>query len=59
MIETSPLNHNWLDFVILSGLTLQQFQKELLLRGHDCIVLSQPESSLDLALDEIELSYLF
>ena len=31
MIETNPLNHNWLDFVILSGLTLQQFQKNLLL----------------------------
>ena len=32
MIETNPLNHNWLDFVILSGLTLHQFQKKLLLR---------------------------
>ena len=31
MIETNPLNHNWLDFVILSGLTLHQFQKKLLL----------------------------
>ena len=29
MIETNPLNHNWLDFVILSGLTLHQFQKKL------------------------------
>ena len=27
MIEMNPLNHNWLDFVILSGLTLHQFQK--------------------------------
>ena len=31
MIETNPLNHNWSDFVILSGLTLHQFQKKLLL----------------------------
>ena len=31
MIEMNPLNHNWLDFVILSGLTLHQFQKKLLL----------------------------
>ena len=34
MIETNPLNHN---FVILSGLTLHQFQKKLLLS-----VLNQP-----------------
>ena len=27
MIETNPLNHNWLDFMILTGLTLHQFQK--------------------------------
>ena len=33
MIETNPLNHNWSHFVILSGLTLHQFQKPLLLRG--------------------------
>ena len=33
MIETNPLNHNWLDFLILSGLTLDQFQKKLLLRA--------------------------
>ena len=32
MIETNPLNYNWLDFVILSGLTLHQFQKKLLLK---------------------------
>ena len=31
MIETNPLNHNWSDFAILSGLTLHQFQKKLLL----------------------------
>ena len=31
MIETNPLNHNWLDFAILLGLTLHQFQKKLLL----------------------------
>ena len=31
MIKTNPLNQNWLDFVILSGLTLHQFQKKLLL----------------------------
>ena len=32
MIETNPLSHNWSDFAILSGLTLHQFQKKLLLR---------------------------
>ena len=31
MIETNPLNHNWLDFMILTGLTLHQFQKKMLL----------------------------
>ena len=31
MIETNPLNHNWSDFVILSGLTLHHFQQKLLL----------------------------
>ena len=31
MIETNPLNHNWSHFTILSGLTLHQFQKKLLL----------------------------
>ena len=31
MIETNPLSHNWSDFAILSGLTLHQFQKKLLL----------------------------
>ena len=28
MIEMNPLNHNWLDFMILTGLTLHQFQKK-------------------------------
>ena len=32
MIETNPLNHNWLDFMILLGLALHQFQKNLPLR---------------------------
>ena len=27
MIETNPLNHNWWDFAIYSGLALHQFQK--------------------------------
>ena len=31
MIETNPLNHNWSDFAILSGVTLHQFKKKLLL----------------------------
>ena len=31
MIETNPLNHNWSDFAIQSGLTLHQFQKKLLI----------------------------
>ena len=38
IIETNPLNHNWSDFAILSGLTLNQFQKNLLLRG--CVATS-------------------
>ena len=33
MIEMNPLNHIWSHFVILSGLTLHQFQKKLLLRA--------------------------
>ena len=33
MIETNPLNHNWSDFAILSGLTLHQFKKKLLLKA--------------------------
>ena len=28
MIETNPLSHNWSDFMILTGLTLHQFQKK-------------------------------
>ena len=32
MSEMDPLNQKWLDFVILSGLTLHQFQTKLLLR---------------------------
>ena len=31
MIETNPLNHKWLDFVILTGLVLHQFQTKWLL----------------------------
>ena len=31
MIETNPLNHNWLDLAIQLGLALHQFQKKLLL----------------------------
>ena len=32
MSEMDPLNQKWLNFVILSGLTLHQFQTKLLLR---------------------------
>ena len=31
MLEMNPLNHNWSDFMILTGLTLHQFKKKLLL----------------------------
>ena len=31
MIETNPLNHIWSDLVILLGLSLNRFQKKLLL----------------------------
>ena len=33
MSEMDPLNQKWLDFVILWGLTLHQFQTKLLLRA--------------------------
>ena len=36
MIKTNPLNHNWSHFVILLGLTLNQFQKKLLLSKPHC-----------------------
>ena len=36
MIEMNPLSHNWSDFTILSGLTLHQFKKKLLLSR--CII---------------------
>ena len=32
MIETNPLNHKWLDFIILTGLALHQFQTNWLLK---------------------------
>ena len=32
MIETNPLNHIWSDLVILLGLSLNGFQKKLLLK---------------------------
>ena len=32
MSEMDPLNQKWLDFVILLGLTLHQFQTKLLLK---------------------------
>ena len=32
MIETNPLNHNSSHFVILSGLTLHQFQKKTVVK---------------------------
>ena len=38
MIETNPLNHNWSHFLILSGLTLHQFQKKLLLSAVASII---------------------
>ena len=34
MIETNPLNHKWLDFMILMGLALHQFQTNWLLRSN-------------------------
>ena len=34
MIETNPLNHKWLDFVILTGLALHQFQTNWLLSDY-------------------------
>ena len=40
MIETNPLNHNWLDFAILLGLTLHQLQKKLLLIVKKAFVLA-------------------
>ena len=34
MIETNPLNHIWSDLVILLGLSLNRFQKKLLLNRY-------------------------
>ena len=45
MIETNSLNHNWYHFVILSGLTLQQFQQKLLLKAMPTIVRCQTYKS--------------
>ena len=36
MIETNPLDHKWLDFVILTGLVLHQFQTKWLLSHEKC-----------------------
>ena len=36
MIEMNPLNDKWLDFVILTGLALHQFQTNWLLRYRVC-----------------------
>ena len=33
MNETNPRNHNWSHFMILSGLTLHQFQKKNAVKG--------------------------
>ena len=46
MIETNPLNHNWSHFVILSGLTLHQFQKKLLLSTY--VIVCKTYSEIDL-----------
>ena len=37
MIEMNPLNHKWLDFVILTGLALHQFQTNWLLSQRHAI----------------------
>ena len=50
MNETNPLNHNWSHFMILSGLTLHQFQKKLLLR-----VIFDQWSKLHLGLDALSI----
>ena len=41
MIETNPLNHIWSDLVILLGLSLNRFQKKLLLRGLGLIKIAE------------------
>ena len=45
MIETNPLNHKWLDFVILTGLTLHQFQTNWLLRPLFWLYMCRPVAS--------------
>ena len=58
MIETNPLNHNWTDFAIQSGLTLHQFQTKLLLStfppgfdGSDFQILSEKTRTTRITLD--------
>ena len=45
MIETNPLNHKWLDFVILTGLVLHQFQTKWLLSKLSIKIISLPQIS--------------
>ena len=52
MIETNPLNHNWSHFVILSGSTLHQYQKKLLLNlqtlsHYRCIIIFITDSTYE------------
>ena len=48
MIETNPLNHKWLDFVILTGLALHQFQTNWLLRKDQIVHLTNLKQSTNL-----------
>ena len=50
MIETNPLNHIWSDLVILLGLSLNRFQKKLLLienRKVNCDFFGSPVFSIE------------
>ena len=59
MIETNPLNHNWWDFAIKSGLALHQFQKKLLLRVQSKEKFqNSPHHCLETRKKGIDISYL-
>ena len=49
MIETNPLNPKWLDFAILTGLALHQFQTKWLLRDKSIEILIDKNRNNSLA----------
>ena len=58
MNETNPLNHNWSHFMILSGLTLHQFQKKLLLSVKSSNILHPGQEEKEINLLKYEANFL-